>query len=84
MVNDCYQDSPELTEALRRLPPDVTDARNRRIQIAFNLSLNKAYLPKEQWTKYEEDVKYLDPYLEDVRREFAEKQAYNDNNFETK
>lgn len=81
---DCYQDSPVLTEALKRLPPDVMDARNNRILRATYLSLNKTYLPKEEWTKYEEDIKYLQPYLEEVEREFSEKKAYNDNNFETK
>lgn len=29
-------------------------------------------LPKSQWTKYEEDHKYLDPYIEEVEREREE------------
>lgn len=83
-LNDCYESTPEVEEAIRRLPAEVFDARNKRIAIAFQLSLNKSYLPKEQWTKYEEDVKYLEPYLEEVKREQAEREAYQYNNFETK
>lgn len=82
-LNDCYESTPEVEEAIRRLPSDVFDARNKRIATAFHLSLNKIYLPKEQWTKYEDDVKYLEPYLEEVNRENAEKEAYEHNNFST-
>ncbi|XP_031629808.1 cytochrome b-c1 complex subunit 7-like [Contarinia nasturtii] len=86
MLNDLYDHGtcPDVSEAIRRLPPDVFDARNKRIAIAFQLSLEKTYLPKEKWTKYEEDVKYLEPYLEEVRREIAEKEAYEYNNYSTK
>lgn len=83
MLNDVYENTPEVEEAVQRLPSDVFDARNKRIAMAFHLSLNKMYLPKEQWTKYEEDVKYLEPYLEEVKREKAEKEGYEHNNFET-
>lgn len=84
MVNDLYESTPEVEEAIRRLPTDVFDARNKRIAIAFHCSLNKSYLPKEQWTKFEEDFKYLEPYLEEVKREIAERQAYEYNNYNTK
>lgn len=82
-LQDCYESTPEVEEAVRRLPADVFDARNKRIVLAFHASLNKTYLPKEQWTKYEEDVKYLEPYLEEVRREKAEQNAYAHNNYST-
>lgn len=85
MLNDVYdEDRPGVTEAIRRLPADVADARQSRIDVAFHLSMNKTYLPKEQWTKYEEDVKYLEPYLDEVKRELAEKKSYAHNNYETK
>lgn len=83
MLNDCYESTPEVEEAIKRLPAAVFDERNKRITLAVHASLNKTYLPKEQWTKYEEDVKYLEPYLEEVKREWAEKEAYQHNNFET-
>lgn len=85
MLNDVYDDdTPEVREAVHRLPAEVYDARRARIDRAFTLSSNKAILPKHMWTKYEEDVKYLEPYLEEVKREFAEKAAYKHNNYETK
>lgn len=83
-LQDCYESTPEVEEAVKRLPAEVFDARNKRIVLAFHASLNKTYLPKEQWTKYEEDVKYLQPYLEEIRREKAEQDAFNHNNFATK
>lgn len=81
---DLYDNTPDVDEAIRRLPADVFDARNKRITLAVYASLNKTYLPESQWTKFEEDVKYLEPYLNEVRREFAEREAYELNNFETK
>lgn len=82
--NDLYDETPEVSEAIRRLPADVFDARNKRLLLATQASFTHTYLPKEQWTKYEEDVKYLDPYLEEVMREKSEKDTYFGNNFETK
>lgn len=86
MLNDMYAEEcvPELEEAIKRLPADVADARSRRISVAFNLSAQHNILPKEQWTKYEEDIKYLDPYIEEVKREMAEKSKFWQDNFEAK
>lgn len=85
MLNDAYSEMaiPEMKEALRRLPPDVLQAREKRIAIAFHLSMNHEILPKEQWTKYEEDIKYLDPYIEQVKKEWNEKERFKWNNYET-
>lgn len=86
MLNDCYSEMaiPEMKEALRRLPPDVLQAREQRIAVAFHLSMNHELLPKEKWTKYEEDIKYLDPYIEQVKKEWYEKDRFEWNNYETK
>lgn len=64
-------------EAIRRLPNDLYDERMFRITRALHLSMTKTILPKEQWTKYEEDHKYLEPYLEEVEREMSEKAEWN-------
>ncbi|XP_008544647.1 cytochrome b-c1 complex subunit 7-like [Microplitis demolitor] len=77
MHDDVLQETPEVTEAIRRLPQDLQDARIFRIVRAMQLSCQKTILPKEQWTKYEEDVRYLRPYLEEVRREIAEKEKWD-------
>lgn len=39
--------------------------------------MSKTILPKEQWTKYEEDTKYLEPYLNEVIKEREEKETWN-------
>lgn len=54
MHDDVLQETPEVTEAIRRLPQDLQDARIFRIVRAMQLSCQKTILPKEQWTKYEE------------------------------
>lgn len=75
--DDCLYETAEVKEAIRRLPEEVKDARNYRIIRALHLSMTKTILPKEQWTKYEEDTKYLEPYLQEVEAEFAEKAKWN-------
>jgi ubiquinol-cytochrome c reductase subunit 7 len=39
--------------------------------------MTKTILPKDQWTKYEEDFKYLEPYLKEVEKEHAERNEWN-------
>ncbi|XP_057331316.1 cytochrome b-c1 complex subunit 7-like [Microplitis mediator] len=77
MHDDVLYETPEVKEAIRRLPQDLQDARVFRIVRAMQLSCQKDVLPKEQWTKYEEDVRYLRPYLEEVKREIAEKKEWD-------
>jgi ubiquinol-cytochrome c reductase subunit 7 len=54
MRDDVLYETPDVKEALRRLPSEVVDERNFRIIRALQLSGQKRILPKEQWTKYEE------------------------------
>jgi ubiquinol-cytochrome c reductase subunit 7 len=68
--------NPDVSEALRRLPEHLKDERNFRIVRAMQLSMTKSVLPKEEWTKFEEDNKYLKPYLEEVVREREEKEDW--------
>jgi len=75
--DDCLYEDDDVKEALRRLPAKQTDERNFRIMRALQLDMCKSILPKEQWVKYEEDVKYLEPYLEEVKRERAERTEWN-------
>jgi len=42
----------------------------------MQLSLSKTILPKDEWTKFEEDNKYLKPYLAEVRKELTEKEDW--------
>ncbi|RHZ57012.1 hypothetical protein Glove_395g52 [Diversispora epigaea] len=63
-------------QALKRLPPEENDLRNIRIKQAFQLSLMHSILPKEQWTKPEEDIRHLSPYIKKVTEEEAEREAF--------
>ncbi|KAK3598627.1 hypothetical protein CHS0354_037577 [Potamilus streckersoni] len=71
--DDCRYETPEVQEAIRRLPKDVYDARNFRMARALLLSNKKEILPKDEWTKFEEDVMYLKPYLNEIKKEKEEK-----------
>ncbi|XP_059480923.1 cytochrome b-c1 complex subunit 7-like [Neocloeon triangulifer] len=73
------ESNPDVVEALRRLPEHLKDERTFRIVRAMQLSLQKAYLPQEEWTKFEEDKKYLQPYLQEVIQERLEKEEWNKN-----
>ncbi|GFG30467.1 hypothetical protein Cfor_09309 [Coptotermes formosanus] len=75
--DDCYdEDIPDVKEALRRLPAHLVDERNFRIMRAMQLSIQKTILPKEEWVKFEEDNRYLKPYIEEVARERQEKEEW--------
>ncbi|XP_011298108.1 cytochrome b-c1 complex subunit 7-like [Fopius arisanus] len=75
--DDCLYETPEVQEAIRRLPAHVYDERTFRLVRAMQLSCNKVVLPKEQWTKREEDVHYLRPYLDEVLKEKKEKEDWD-------
>jgi len=72
-IHDVMTPTPEVEEAIRRLPDHIKDERNYRIIRAAQLSLMKNVLPKEEWRTYDEDDYYLNPYLEEVKREKAER-----------
>lgn len=75
--DDCLYETDEVKEAIRRLPQNVFDDRNYRVMRALHLSMTKTVLPKDQWTKYEDDFKYLEPYLKEVEKERAEQNEWN-------
>lgn len=75
--DDCLYETEDVKEAIRRLPRKLYDERNYRIMRAIHLSMTKTILPKEEWTKYEEDTKYLEPYLQEVVKEREEREDWN-------
>lgn len=75
--DDVLYENDDVKEAIRRLPAHLNDERNYRMIRALNLSMTKTILPKDQWTKYEEDFKYLEPYLKEVEKERAERSEWN-------
>lgn len=77
--DDLYTETADVQEALRRLPTKVVDERNYRILRAVQLSIQNEILPKEQWTKLEEDKLYLTPVLNMVMKEKEEEAEWNKN-----
>uniref|UniRef100_A0A674A4G1 Cytochrome b-c1 complex subunit 7 n=1 Tax=Salmo trutta TaxID=8032 RepID=A0A674A4G1_SALTR len=77
MRDDTIHEDGDVKEALRRLPEKVYNDRMFRLKRALDLSMKQAVLPKEQWTQYEEDVHYLEPYLEEVIRERKEVEEWS-------
>ncbi|ORZ24047.1 cytochrome b-c1 complex subunit 7 [Absidia repens] len=74
------EESPLVKEALRRLEiaePRQAYDRAYRIRVAMQCSLSHTLLPKDQWTTHQTDVRYLQPYIDDVTAEFAERDAFD-------
>ncbi|KAG9478778.1 cytochrome b-c1 complex subunit 7 [Eleutherodactylus coqui] len=77
MRDDTLYETNDVKEAISRLPARLYDDRIFRIKRALDLDMKKSILPKDQWTKYDEDVRYLEPYLKEVIRERKEREAWN-------
>lgn len=75
--HDLLPPSPVVKEAVRRLPREEREAIDFRMARAFLQSANKTILPKEQWTKQEDDVPYLNPYIKLVEKEFRDKSDWD-------
>ena len=50
------EDTPELIEAVRRLPEEEQNLRMFRMKRALDLSMKHQVLPKEEWTKPDEVI----------------------------
>ncbi|KAJ1661914.1 Cytochrome b-c1 complex subunit 7 [Coemansia sp. RSA 1813] len=71
------EETPIIQEAISRLNREEIDRRNYRHRRAFQLSLSHQELPRSMWTKPEDDCKYLQPLIEEVRLEQVERDAFN-------
>ncbi|KAH7084935.1 ubiquinol-cytochrome C reductase complex 14kD subunit-domain-containing protein [Paraphoma chrysanthemicola] len=60
--------------ALKRLPPQEAYNRVFRLRRAIQLSMTHQLLPKEEWTKPDEDTPYLSDIITDVESEMAERE----------
>ncbi|XP_020295928.1 cytochrome b-c1 complex subunit 7-like [Pseudomyrmex gracilis] len=74
--DDVLYENKDVKEALKRLPQHIKDERNFRIIRAMQLDCQRKVLPKEQWTQLEDDVLYLQPYIEEVIKEREEKEKW--------
>ncbi|KAK4162667.1 cytochrome b-c1 complex subunit 7 [Cladorrhinum sp. PSN259] len=69
------EENETVLKALRRLPPKEAYDRIYRLRRATQLSLQQKVLPKNEWTKPEEDVPYLGPLLKELDAELKERAA---------
>uniref|UniRef100_A0A023FEX8 Cytochrome b-c1 complex subunit 7 n=1 Tax=Amblyomma cajennense TaxID=34607 RepID=A0A023FEX8_AMBCJ len=76
LKNDMYRDDPVTLEAVRRLPKKLQDERNYRMLRALQCQISHSILPESEWTKFEDDVPYLEPYIAEVEKEEAEKKEW--------
>jgi ubiquinol-cytochrome c reductase subunit 7 len=63
-------------EALARLPKDQLYGRYQRYKIALHQSMLRRELPESQWMTRDRDVKYLQPFVEQVLSEYEERDQY--------
>ncbi|KAH9946311.1 ubiquinol-cytochrome-c reductase complex subunit 6 [Epithele typhae] len=68
---------PDVERAIARLTPRERYDRAFRMKRASQCSVLHEPLPKDQWTKPEEDVRYLTPHIEDVVREDQERAKWD-------
>ncbi|CAO3657617.1 unnamed protein product [Mucor hiemalis] len=74
------EESEVVQEALRRLEianPRAAYDRAYRIRVAQQCSLSHELLPKTKWVTPTEDIRYLQPYIDEVTAEVAERDAFD-------
>ncbi|KAF8575542.1 14 kDa subunit of cytochrome bd ubiquinol oxidase [Ramaria rubella] len=71
------EERPDVQKALSRLPPREAYDRIHRLLVASQCSVLHKDLPKEQWVKASEDVRYLKPYVAEVAREDEERRVWD-------
>ncbi|KAF1955521.1 14 kDa subunit of cytochrome bd ubiquinol oxidase [Byssothecium circinans] len=60
--------------ALKRLPPNEAYDRVFRLRRAFQCSTSHTLLPKNEWTKPEEDTPYLSQVIVEIEKEMKERE----------
>merc|ERR1712002_566583 len=68
---------PDVATAISRLTPQQENERIFRIKRASDLSMKHQILPKEEWTKPEEDIFYLGPLIEQAKNERKEREQWD-------
>ncbi|KZS89870.1 14 kDa subunit of cytochrome bd ubiquinol oxidase [Sistotremastrum niveocremeum HHB9708] len=71
------EERPDVQKALSRLTPRESYDRIYRIRRGSQASIVHHDLPKEQWTKPEDDVRYLTPYVSEVHKEDLERSKWD-------
>lgn len=68
------EENDVVQQAIKRLPAQENYDRIYRMRRAVQLSLQHKLLPKDQWTKPEEDSPYLLPLIKQIEAEIKERQ----------
>ncbi|GAB7330203.1 hypothetical protein MBLNU13_g01866t1 [Cladosporium sp. NU13] len=68
------EESEIMQRALKRLSPKDAYDRVFRMRRAFQCSLAHQLLPKEEWTKPEDDKLYISPIIAELEAEVTERQ----------
>jgi ubiquinol-cytochrome c reductase subunit 7 len=76
LYEDLFIETPQVREALRRLPDDLMQARLRRMKTASQCYATQTELPAHEWITEEQDVLYLSPYVSEVEREEFDRVNY--------
>ncbi|KAH9806847.1 cytochrome b-c1 complex subunit 7 [Melampsora americana] len=71
------EENPAMQKAISRLTEREQYDRAYRLRVAFQLSILHKELPKAQWTKPEEDVRYLTPLVKEIEAEEKERAAWD-------
>ncbi|KAK9376912.1 cytochrome b-c1 complex subunit 7 [Lipomyces chichibuensis] len=71
------EENPIVQKAINRLPPKEYCDRVFRIRRAHQLSIMQQLLPKEEYLKPDEDVRYLTPYILEVEAEMKEREYFD-------
>lgn len=67
------EENDVVQQAIKRLPAQVNYDRVYRMRRAVQLSLQHKLLPKDQWTKPEDDAPYLLPLIKQIEAEIKER-----------
>ncbi|KAF8607766.1 14 kDa subunit of cytochrome bd ubiquinol oxidase [Ceratobasidium sp. AG-I] len=71
------EERPDMQKAISRLPEKESYDRAYRQRVAVQQSILHKNLPKSQWLKPEEDVRYLKPYIVQVAKEDQERAEWD-------
>jgi len=71
------EERSDVQRALSRLPARESYDRIYRINRASQASILHRDLPKEQWTRPEEDARYLTPYVNEAHAEDVERAKWD-------
>ncbi|KAF2967105.1 hypothetical protein GQX73_g6480 [Xylaria multiplex] len=69
------EENEDVLKALQRLSPQEAYDRVYRLRRAIQCSVTHKLLPKDQWTKPEDDVPYLTPLIQQIRAAELEKES---------